>query len=203
MQDKIMGKPNALKQVNLSMIRRAILEKGSATRGEIVEATKISVTTVRTLLTELQNDNELVEIGFDNSIGGRKATRYKLNENRFFGVALCLDGESVRYLTVNICGEVCESGAFETDGDTTAAICHFLDNLCTKTEIRSIGIGVPGVVSAMGYQRKNANGDLEYNPIGEIISSRYGVPVILENDLNAIALGFGRCYLKAFPKERC
>ncbi|MEG0494623.1 MAG: transcriptional regulator, partial [Clostridia bacterium] len=55
----------------------------------------------------------------------------------------------------------------------------------------------------MGYQRKNANGDLEYNPIGEVISRRYGVPVILENDLNAIALGFGRCYLKAFPAERC
>lgn len=203
MQDYIMGKPNALKQVNLSMVRRAILEKGSATRAEIVNATKISVTTVRTLLTELQNNNELVEIGFDDSIGGRKAVRYKLNKSRFFGVAFCLDGACVRYLTVNICGEICDTGTFAAGGNSVAAICIFLDELCAKTEIRSIGIGVPGVVNGMGYERKNARGELEHYPIGEVLHSRYGVPVILENDLNAVALGFGRCYLKTFPKERC
>lgn len=203
MRDNVMGKPNALKQVNLSMVRRAILEKGSATRAEIVEATKISVTTVRTLLTELQSDNELVEVGFDDSIGGRKATRYKLNEGRFFGVVLCLDGECVRYLTVNICGEICDTGVFATGGDPSAAICRFLDALCANTEVRSIGLGVPGIVSGMGYECKNAQGELEHYPIGEVLGSRYGVPVVLENDLNAIALGFGRCYLKLFPKERC
>lgn len=203
MKDNIMGKPNALKQVNLSMIRRAILEKGSATRAEIVKATNISVTTVRTLLTELQNSKELVEVGFDDSNGGRKATRYKLNKNRFFGVALCLDGECVRYLTVNICREICDTGVFAAEGDSLAAICRFLDNLCATAEIRSIGIGVPGVVNGMGYERKNRQGELEHDPIGEMLGSRYGVPVVLENDLNAIALGFGRCYLKSFPEERC
>lgn len=203
MQDNIMGKPNALKQVNLTMVRRVIMEKGSATRAEIVDATKISVTTVRMLLTELQKNNELIEVGFDDSIGGRKAIRYKLNEIRFFGVAFCLDGECIRYLTVNICGEICDTGTFAANGNSTAAICLFLDELCAKTEIRSIGIGVPGVVSGMGYERKNAHGELEHYPIGEVLSHRYGVPVILENDLNAIALGFGRCYLKTFPKERC
>lgn len=203
MQDKVMGKPNALKQVNLSMVRKVILEKGSATRAEIVEATKISVTTVRTLLTELQNRNELVEVGFDDSIGGRKATRYKLNKDRFFGVSLCLDGEHVRYLIVNIYKEIGETGVFATEGDTGMAICKFLDKIFMKMEIRSIGIGVPGIVNGMGYRRKNVQGELEYHPIGEVISRRYGVPVVLENDLNAIALGFGRCYLRSFQGERC
>ncbi|MEM1484188.1 ROK family protein [Oscillospiraceae bacterium PP1C4] len=203
MQDNIMGKPNVLKQVNLSFVRRAIMEKGSATRAEIVDATKISVTTVRTLLTEMKSNNELVEVGFDDSIGGRKATRYKLNEERFFGVAFCLGGTDVRYLTVNICGEICEKGTLVGGENTTEAICDFLDDLTANVEIRSIGIGVPGVVSGMGYDRKNAEGELENFPIGKIIGSRYGVPVILENDMNAIALGFGRCYLKTFPEERC
>lgn len=203
MQDKVIGKPNVLKQVNLSMIRKAILEKGTATRAEIVEATNISVTTVRTLLTELQNAGELVEVGLDDSTGGRNATRYELDKERFFGVSLCLDGENVRYLTVNICGEICETGMFAAGGDEGAAICRFLDALFGKSEIRSIGIGVPGIVNGMGYERKNAQGELEHFPIGELIHSRYGVPVVLENDINAIALGFGRCYLKSFPKERC
>lgn len=203
MQDKVIGKPNVLKQVNLSMIRKAILEKGTATRAEIVAATNISVTTVRTLLTELQNAGELVEVGLDDSTGGRNATRYELDKERFFGVSLCLDGENVRYLTVNICGEICETGMFAAGGDEGAAICSFLDALFEKIEIRSIGIGVPGIVNGMGYERKNAQGELEHFPIGELIHSRYGVPVVLENDINAIALGFGRCYLKSFPEERC
>lgn len=202
MKNSILGKPSALKQVNRSMVRRAIMENGSATRAEIVAATKISVTTVRTLITELQSNNELVEIGFDDSIGGRKAIRYKLNESRFFGVAFCLDGGSIRYLIVNICGEICETGAFAAEGNSSAAICLFLDELWAKMEIRSIGIGVPGVVTGMGYERKNAHGELEHYPIGEMVSSRFGVPVTLENDLNAIALGFGRGYLKTFPAER-
>lgn len=203
MKDAVMGKPNVLKQVNLSMIRKAILENGTATRAEIVAATNISVTTVRTLLTELQNAGEVMPVGRDNSTGGRTATRYELNKERFFGVSLCLDGENVRYLTVNICGEICETGMFAVGGDTQAAICRFLDTLCEKTEIRSIGIGVPGIVNGMGYERKNLQCELEHFPIGEVIRSRYGVPVVLENDLNAIALGFGRCYLKSFPKEHC
>lgn len=203
MQDEVMGKPNMLKQVNLSMIRKAILEKGTATRAEIVAATNIGVSTVRTLLTELQQAGELAPVGLDESTGGRSATRYELNKERFFGVSLCLDGERVRYLTMNICGEIRESGLFAAENDAGAAICRFLDALWDKMEIRSIGIGVPGIVKGMGYERKNLQGELEYFPIGEVIHNRYGVPVVLENDLNAIALGFGRRYLKSYPKERC
>lgn len=202
-QDNLIGKPHALKQVNLSAVRKVIMEKGTATRSEIVNATKISVTTVRTLLTEMLDNNELMEMGFDNSIGGRKAIRYKLNENCFYGVALCFDNNSIRHLTVNICGEICETGTFLIEGNILDAICDFLDVLAKKIKIRSIGIGVPGVVSGMGYQRKNSSGELENYPLGEEIHNRYGVPVILENDLNAITLGFGRCYLKSFPKEIC
>lgn len=203
MQDEVMGKPSMLKQVNLSKIRKAILEKGTATRAEIVEATHIGVSTVRTLLTELQQAGELAPVGLDESTGGRSATRYELNKERFFGVSLCLDGKRVRYLTVNICGEIRESGLFAVENDAGAAICRFLDALCDKMEIRSIGIGVPGIVKGMGYERKNLQGELEYFPIGEVIHSRYGVPVVLENDLNAIVLGFGRHYLKSYPKEHC
>lgn len=201
--DNIMGKPNALKQVNLSLVRKAIKEKGSATRSEIVGSTKISTTTVRTLLTEMLDNKEIIEIGLDDSIGGRKAVRYALVKERFFGVAMCLEEDSIRYLIVNICGEIQEKGTFPVEGNTSKAIYTFLDELVTKIKIRSIGIGVPGVVDGMSYQKKNEEGEVETYSIGEIIRMRYGVPIILENDLNAITLGFGRCYLNEFPEESC
>lgn len=201
--DKLIGKPNALKQVNLSMVRRAIREAGSATRSEVVSVTKIGATTVRKLLTEMLNNHEIAEIGYDDSVGGRKAVRYGLNKECFFGVALCLDGDAVHYLVVNICGEVCDNGIVQANGNLSDSILSVLDGLALKMEIRSVGIGVPGIVSGFGYERKNAEGELEYHPIGENIRSRYGIPVFLENDLKAITLGFGRCYLKTYPEERC
>lgn len=198
-----MGKPQTLKQVNLSLVRQSLRERGSATRGELVEATKISGTTVRTLLQELMEAGELQEVGCDASIGGRKAVRYALRKDRFFGVALCLVGRAVRYLVVDICGTVQESGTFPGGEDVTQALCAFLDRLMERREIRSIGLGVPGVVSGMAYRRINRDGILERCPVGEVVAQRYGVPVLLENDLNAITLGFGRCYLSQYPEEDC
>lgn len=200
---KVIGKPNALKQVNLSLVRRAIREKGSATRGEIVAATNISVTTVRTLLTEMLESGELYSVGQDASIGGRRAVRYALNKDRFFGIALCLRDGCVRYAKVNSCAELCESGEFSAGEDASGAICAFLDGRFAREEVRAIGIGVPGIVGGRGYRRMNTRGVLEEYPIGERLRERYGVPVVLENDLNAITLGFGRCYLSEFPDETC
>lgn len=201
--NNIMGKPHALKQVNLSTVRKAIKEKGSATRAEIVNATNISVTTVRTLLTEMLENNEIIPAGQDESIGGRKAIRYQLKKDRFFGVGLCLTSENIRYITVDICGDIHESGSLPAQGDISEAVISLLDELFTKLEIKSIGIGVPGIVEGLKYRTKNAEGLLEVHSVGELINERYGVPVILENDLNAIALGFGRCYLKQYPNETC
>lgn len=199
--EQMTGKPYALKQVNLSAVRWAIKEQGTATRGEIVQETGISVTTVRTLLGEMLEQGELVEVGHDPSIGGRKAVRYALNKDRFFGVALCLGGEEARYIVVNICGEICESGTLEQGGNPEALL-DFLDRLMERVEIRSVGIGVPGVVEGMSYYQKNTRGQLERHSIGELVANRYSLPVILENDLNAITLGFGLCYMEQYPREQ-
>lgn len=52
------------------------------------------LTSVRTLPTELQNAGKPVPVGLDDSIGGRSATRYEPNKERFFGVTLFWDSES-------------------------------------------------------------------------------------------------------------
>lgn len=199
----IIGKPQSLKQVNLSLVRKAIKEKGSATRAEIVESTQVSITTVRTLLTEMLADGEIFEAGQDESVGGRKAVRYALNKNRFRGIAFCLYGDQVRYVKTNICGEICDTGSFPAGMDAVEAICTFLDRLVSEEEIRSIGIGVPGIVDGLDYRRMNDDGELETISVGGKIEERYRIPVILENDLNAITLGFGRCYLNEFEEEKC
>lgn len=202
--DQLTAKPKHLKQANLSMVRRIIKARETATRAEIARETGISSTTVRSLLAELIQNREIEPIGYDASSGGRKATRYRFQPNRYHGAAICIRDVEIHGLLVNICGEIVECTRLEVpDGDFSGAILAFLDGLAARQEIKSIGLGVPGVVEGRYFWKKRRQNDELYRvDLGDTIARRYGVPVVLENDLNATAIGLGRCYEKEFPSER-
>lgn len=197
------ARPRVLKQANLSLIRKAIKTRGTATRAEIAGDTKISSTTVRSLLAEMLENGEIQSIGHDESSGGRKAERYCFQPERYHGAAFCISDQQIHVLLVNVCGEIVETVSLEVNGDFQQVILDFLDELVLKKEIKSIGFGVPGIVEGGSFQRKNPiTNEFETIAIGDSLSKRYGIPVILENDLNATAIGFGRCYEQQFPQEK-
>lgn len=201
--DSLNAKPNLLKQANLSSIRRTIKLKNTATRAEIADETQISTTTVRSLLTEMLNNKEIESIGYDESSGGRKAERYRLRSDRYYGAAFCITDNQIHGLLVDVYGEIIETIELDVkDGDFTAAVLSSLDSMTQSRDIKSIGIGVPGVVEGGGYWRQNEKGELYRDSIGDVISRTYGIPVFMENDLNATAIGFMRCYLQEFPDEK-
>lgn len=191
--DAINARPKLLKQANLSAVRRSVKARETATRAEISLETGISPTTVRALLTEMLQNGELESIGYDASSGGRKAQRYRLRPDRYHGAALCITDSQVHGLLVDICGNIVETVALKpADGDWRKAVHLYLDSLVSRKEIKSIGVGVPGAVEGGGFWRKDPDtGGLSEMQIGDALAKRYGVPVILENDLNAAAIGFG------------
>ena len=201
--DTLTGRPGLLKQANLSLIRKVIRNKGTATRGEIAEETKISSTTVRSLLAEMADAGEIDSIGFDESGGGRKAERYQFRRDRYYSAAFCIGERQIHALLVDACGEILKTTRLDAaDREFEQVITAFLDELLPQKEVKSIGIGVPGVVDGGSYWKKYMNSDELYRvDLGERISSRYGIPVVMENDMNATAIGFGRCYGKEFPGE--
>ncbi len=202
--DDIIARPRMLKQVNLSSVRKAIKAKGAATRLEIAHKTHISVTTVRSLLEEMRLSGEIESVGYDESSGGRRAERYRFKMDRYYGAAFCIsDSDSaVHYLIVNICGDIVQTGRLDIlSGDIITPISRFLDALTREKTVKAIGIGVPGVVSGAGYLKGCQSHELYKTDVGGALERRYGIPVILENDLNAIMIGFGRCYAKQFPRS--
>lgn len=201
--DPLTARPQILKQANLSLLRKTLKDRGTATRSELVAQTGISSTTVRTLLLELMERGEIEAVGRDPSSGGRKAGRYRLRADACFGAAFCIRDSRVECLLVNACGEIVRSAPLEvSDGDTEGAILDCLDALTRRQELKSIGLGVPGAVDGLGYWRKSAgDGDLHRSDLGNTVFKRYGIPVVMENDQNATTLGFGRCYAKEFPQE--
>ena len=266
MEDRLTARPRILKQANLSLVRKAIRDRNTATRAEIAEETRISSTTVRSLLSEMMQNGEIESIGYDESSGGRKAERYRFRPDRYYGAALCMEGRKIYGLLVNICGEIVEATELEIPeskipeskipesevpeseipeseileshisesevpeseitesklpeqesyssagepgedggfgGNILQIITSFLDDLVREKEIRAIGVGVPGIVEGGSFLKKSLYGDGWYrSDLGDVLSERYHVPVVMENNLNATAIGFGRCYLREFPEEK-
>lgn len=93
--DTLTARPRVLKQANLSHIRKVLKAKGTATRAEIAYETKISSTTVRSLLSEMMQNGEIESVGYDESSGGRKAERYGFRPNRYYGAAFCITGDRI------------------------------------------------------------------------------------------------------------
>ena len=80
--------------------------KRNCHRAEIAYETKISSTTVRSLLSEMMQNGEIESVGYDESSGGRKAERYGFRPNRYYGAAFCITGDQIYGLLINVCGEI-------------------------------------------------------------------------------------------------
>lgn len=188
----IAAKPQTLKQLNLSAIRRTLKRKGSATKAEIAACVHTSTTTVRSLLAEMYENGEIESIGCGESSGGRRAQRYRLHPEKYYGVAFILTETTIRYSVVNLYGEVVEDGCYPTPaGALEPFLLDFLEEKMQHREIRSVCVGVPGIAERDGYIRKTQDDVLEKTFLGEGIRSKYRIPVLLENDINAIAIGAG------------
>lgn len=187
------GKPKTMKEINIALIKNELKKIGAATRAELSEATGISQTTVRSLLEELLQNNEVIRLGLDKSSGGRRAERYALNLEESLALAFYIRGNYIEYVISNPLREIIEDTRVQIGTtDYLYEIEKILDDIMkSKSNIKAIGIAVPGVVDIEKRKYlfgKSLEGWQESN-IGEYIEEKYGIPVVLENDLNAMAYG--------------
>jgi predicted NBD/HSP70 family sugar kinase len=189
---ELSGRPNVLKKVNSDLIKNALKNLGSATKAELARETGISLTTVGLILSALVNDSEVLNQGFDESSGGRRAERYTLNHNHSLAAALCVEGKYIDYAIGNTAGDLLEEGRIEiNDAKHMLAVETLLDALTNKfNAIKCIGLGVPAAVdNGRLFTGTKLKEWYSYN-VQEYLEQKYNVPVILENDLNSIATGF-------------
>ncbi len=194
--------PQNMKRVNTAHIRSMLRLAGNATRAEIAEQINVSTTTVRSLLCEMRENREILVIGQDTSSGGRRAERYQLNPDRFYGAAFCIGDTAVRYFVLNLFGEIAKEGSFPFAADALdATMTSVLEAELPMEALRAVCVGVPGIVVEDGYLWENSHGELKKRAVGNGLRERLGVPVALENDLNLITAGMGRGHQRMHPQE--
>ncbi|MGE5479492.1 MAG: ROK family protein [Chloroflexota bacterium] len=111
------------------------------------------------------------------------------------------------YLGIDVGGTTVKAGLIDNNGELTwsdsrptraedgkeasvEAIVNFLEEiLAARADIKSIGVGVPGIVGAGGIVRvaPNLPGWLDV-PLGEMLRGKTGIRIAVENDANAAAV---------------
>jgi glucokinase len=117
-----------------------------------------------------------------------------------YAIGVDLGGTNLRIAAIDESGKLLEKLSSDTDlargrdfviDEMTQAIRRLLDRFRGHGKSRGVGIGVPGIIdmdTGMLRESPNLPGWSEF-PVHAEIERRLGIPVMLENDANAAALG--------------
>ena len=182
-------------------VLNVIRATGRPTRAELAEATGLSRSTLSERLDALMASDLVREAGAVPSNGGRPRTTVELNPAG--GVLLVADVGSTRTrlalmdLAATSLGESSETLAV-ADGPSavleavTAAFRELLESAGrSEEELRGIALGLPAPVSfatGMPVHPPLMPGWHEF-PVRDWLADRYGVPAVVDNDVNLMAFG--------------
>lgn len=183
-----------MKQLNKSTLRSILSQKRRATKPELAKDSGLSVVTVNALLSEMLYSGEVQEGGNVPSDGGRPSMQYHYNYDfRIMAVVFGhqLEGRScIHTLAVNLEGRKLWERQEYMEEISPESFDTALDEVFAS--FRNIGLiafGLPGEAIGSEVTINDFKG-LEGCVFLPRIRERYQVPVLFENDINAMTYGY-------------
>ena len=192
--------------INRTAILDALRANGPLSRRDIQRKTGLSPATVERLCAALLSEKAIVPDGYQRSSGGRPSSLYRYAGDARVVAAVEVSSARVRGRLVDLDGKVVHesivefSGAVWPDGpgaasirlDETIAMVGTLVASAARIRKPCVGVGVivPGIVHGREGRITNAV-ELGWTDVslGSILESSHRIPIVIENDANAIALG--------------
>lgn len=183
----------AVKDANIRTVLNSLKRHHSASVQELSADTGLSVVTVKGIIDALIEQERAAPGEQAPSTGGRPSRRYLFNETHRLGLlmfareisgkdAVCLRVIDL-YGTVIDADDVVSPNITPNTLETLAA-----DKIREFDRIQALGIGLPGVE----YQGRIVSLDYEAlvgTSLVQDLQSRFSIPVLMENDVNAAVLG--------------
>lgn len=199
---KTTGDNDLIKNLNLGIVLDAIRDNGPLSRAEISRSTGLSRSTCSLLVDRLLEDKLVMEVGKDESSGGRKPVLLELNYHAGLAVGVKVLEDGIQAVLAGPDGlviETCEIVLIpESLQDAyVSGIIDVVENLMTYQDksddsrpVLGIGIGIGGRIDYdAGVLLESSILPFDNLPLGALLESRFGIPVYLENDVNTFAIG--------------
>lgn len=195
--------PNDIKDENRKIIFEILLQNPELTKVELAEKTTMSFVTVGKIVSFFEEINLLIKSGEsrDGSGGlGRKRAVYRFNENSYVTIGVQIIGKRINAVLVNLYGEVIHSYYAETmitfyQEEFFLLFVKVIDQMKQitkekKAAIAGVGIGIDGAINIGSKTIRmkidgNKERDYPYEEIIQRLETEIGLPIILENDVNA------------------
>jgi len=197
-------RPMARTDVNRSAILAHLGAHGPASRAELARALNLSPALMTQLTKDLLADGLLRELAHQPSQGGRPARMLGLVASAGRAVGVKVAADHVAFVEVGIDGSVLRTASEPFDASATTMLAKLVDLLRrfieggADTPLLGVGVGVPGEVDRQGEGVVDSTQlGWTHAPIGESLRRELGLPVLVENNVNALAMaerlyGLGR-----------
>lgn len=190
---------NTIRDINRQIVLNYVRERQPISRAEIARETALQRSTISAIVEDLTREGLIEEVGEGESTGGRRPTMLKLRAVGPIAVGVSITPTCTTIASSDLAGRVIDKQEFLTDPDKT--LTQVIDtvrefNARYQGSIEGVGVSLPGLVDP-------STGTALYIPyflwrdlpVSKEISSAVGLPVVIDNDANAMALAelwFGR-----------
>lgn len=192
---------NTIRDINRQIVLNYVREREPISRAEIARETDLQRSTVSAIVEALTVEGLIEEVGEGESTGGRRPTMLRLRTKEAIAIGVAITPTCTTVATSDLAGRIVEQKEFLTDPnpdktlqDVIALVREF--SARNKGSIEAVGVSLPGLVDP-------STGTAVYVPyfkwrdipVSKLISTAVGLPVIIDNDANAVALAelwFGR-----------
>jgi len=190
---------NTIRDINRQIVLNYVREREPISRAEIARETELQRSTVSAIVEDLKTEGLVEEVGEGESTGGRRPTLLKLRAAGPIAIGVSITPTCTTVATSDLAGRLIDQEEFLTDSEKTLSeVIRIVREFTSRYQgsIEGVGVSLPGLVDP-------STGNALYIPyfrwrdlpVSEMISKAVGLPVVIDNDANAVALAelwFGR-----------
>lgn len=179
-------------------IIQQLIFSGNSSIADVCKTIELSVPTVTKLILDLVDDGYLIELGKQDTSGGRKPSMFGLNPNAGYFVGVEVRRKRILLATIDFMGEMIDqeydipytlSNTSEALNELCVLINNYIDHLpIDRKKILYISMNLSGRINSIsGYSYSYFYFSEE--PLMMVLEERLGIAVNLENDSRAMAYG--------------